>query len=162
MRRVPRLSGAAVAAFLLVVVLVSIAVALDRNKTDANPVEVIFGDSNGLPEEIVEGGEYIAAFQIEWTGPVTMRDGEVSVFASRRGDTTEDAPEENWPLVCESDFDDVQFRQRVSCPFEAPGPGEFALLLEVRDSADVIIGQGLFTHLVIDPTATTEPEDSGD
>jgi hypothetical protein len=157
MRRVPRLSGAAAAGGLLVAVLVVAAVLLDRGKTDANPVEVIFGDSNGLPEEIIEGGQYIAAFQIEWTGPVTMRDGEVSVFASRRGDTTEDAPEENWPLVCESDFDDVQFRQRVSCPFEAPGPGEFALLLEVRDSADSVIGQGLYTHLVIDPTATTSP-----
>ena len=53
--------------------------------------------------------------------------------------------------MCTSEFDDVQFRQRVSCPFQAPGPGEFALLLEVRDSADVVIGQGLYTHLVIDP-----------
>ena len=65
----------------MVLVLVVVAVVLDRGKTDANPVEVIFGDNNGLPEEIVEGGDYIAAFQIEWTGPVTMRDGEVSVFA---------------------------------------------------------------------------------
>ena len=142
---------------LLVAGLVVVAVVLDRKQTDANPVEVIFGQSDGLPEEIVEGGEYIAAFQIEWTGPVTMRDGEVSVFSSRRGDTTEDAPSDKWPLVCTSEFDDVQYRQRVSCPFEAPGPGEFALLLEVRGVDDVVMGQGLFTHLVIDPSATTAP-----
>jgi hypothetical protein len=120
------------------VVLLVGAVALDRQRTDTPAVEVIFGDDNGLPDTLAEGGNYVAAFDIEWTGPVSMRGGQVSVFKSRTGPTSEDAPEESWPIVCTSEFDDVIFRQRVSCPFQAPGPGEFALLLQVRDALDEV------------------------
>ena len=152
MQRVPMFIGSVLAVGLLIV-----AVALDRHRTDRPPVEVDFGDSNGIPEEIEEGEKYVATFQLEWKGPVSMRDGSVSVFASRRGDTTEDAPEDKWPLVCESEFDDVGYLQRVICPFIAPGPGQFALLLEVRNVADDVIGEGLFTHLVLGPASTTAP-----
>lgn len=151
-QRVPVLVGSVVAVGVMVG-----AIALDRQRTERPPVQVIFGDDDGLPEELVELDNYVAAFEIEWTGPVRMRDGEVRVFASRRGDTSEDAPEENWPLVCESEFDDVVFRQRVTCPFQAPGPGEFALLLEVSDSEDRKIGEGIYAHLVLDPSETTTP-----
>ena len=154
-QRMPVLVGSVFAVGLLIV-----AVVLDRQRTDRPPVEVDFGDSNGIPEEIEEGGKYVATFQLEWKGPVAMRDGSVSVFASRRGDTTEDAPAENWPLVCESEFDDVVYLQRVICPFVAPGPGQFALLLEVRNVADEVIGEGLFTHLVLDPASTTATVDT--
>jgi len=150
MQRVPVLVGSVLAIGLLI-----IAVALDRHRTDRPPVEVDFGDSNGIPEDIEEGEKYVATFQLEWKGPVSMRDGSVSVFASRVGDTTEDAPEDGWPLVCESEFDDVVYLQRVICPFIAPGPGQFALLLEVRNVADEVIGEGIFTHLVLDPASTT-------
>jgi hypothetical protein len=146
------LVGSVLAVGLLVIVVV-----LDRHRTDRPPVEVDFGDSNAIPEQIEEGEKYVATFQLVWKGPVSMRDGSVSVFASRRGDTTEDAPEDKWPLVCESEFDDVVYRQRVICPFVAPGPGQFALLLEVRNVADEVIGEALFTHLVLDPASTTAP-----
>ncbi len=155
MQRVPLLVGSVMAIGLLI-----LAIALDRQRTDEPPVEVAFGDSNGVADEIAEGEKYVATFQLEWEGPVSMRDGSVSVFASRRGDTTEDAPEDKWPLVCESEFDDVVYLQRVICPFVAPGPGPFALLLEVRNVADEVIGEGLFTHLVLDPATTTAPADS--
>ncbi len=151
-QRVPLLVGSVAALGLLVG-----AVALDRQRTDTPEVEVIFGDDNGLPSTLAEGGSYVAAFDIEWTGPVSMRGGEVSVFKSRTGPTSEDAPEESWPIVCTSEFDDVVFRQRVSCPFEAPGPGEFALLLQVRDELGEVIGEGLYTHLIVDPASTTAP-----
>jgi hypothetical protein len=144
-------------AVLAVGVLGVVALSLDGQRKEEPPVEVVFGQDNGVPDEILEGEEYVAAFQIEWTGPVTMRDGKVNVFQSRTGDTTEDAPDENWPLVCTSEFDDVKFRQRVTCPFTAPGPGEFALQLVVLDAAEVTIGDALYSHLVIDPTATTAP-----
>jgi hypothetical protein len=146
-----------VLAVLAVGVLGVVALSLDGQRKEEPPVEVVFGQDNGVPDEILEGEEYVAAFQIEWTGPVTMRDGKVNVFQSRTGDTTEDAPDENWPLVCTSEFDDVKFRQRVTCPFTAPGPGEFALQLVVLDAAEVTIGDALYSHLVIDPTATTAP-----
>lgn len=147
MQRVPILFGSVGAAALLIG-----AVVLDRQRTDAPEVEVIFGDDNGLPDVLVESSNYVASFDIEWTGPVSMRGGEVSVFKSRTGPTSEDAPEESWPIVCTSEFDDVVFRQRVSCPFQAPGPGEFALLLQVRDELDVVIGEGLYTHLIVAPS----------
>jgi hypothetical protein len=149
-QRVPILVGSVAAAALLIG-----AVVLDRQRTDTPDVEVIFGDDNGLPDMLAEGGSYVASFDIEWTGPVSMRGGEVSVFKSRTGPTSEDAPEESWPIVCTSEFDEVIFRQRVSCPFEAPGPGEFALLLQVRNELDVVIGEGLYTHLIVDPASTT-------
>ena len=135
----------------LVVGLVAGAFALDRRSTEAEPVEVVFGEEDGLPDELEAGAAYHAAFVIGWTGPVPMRDGKVSVFASRRGDTSEDAPEDGWPLVCEYDFDDVVSRVRVACPFVAPGPGDFALQLEVRSDADEPIGDTLYTHLVVEP-----------
>ena len=152
MQRVPVLVGSVMALALLI-----LAVVLDRQRTDGAAINVVFGDSNGVPDEIEEGEKYVASFSIEWIGPVSMRDGSVSVFASRRGDATEDAPEEHWPLVCESEFDDIVYLQRVICPFVAPGPGEFALLLEVRGTADDVIGEGLFNHLVLEPASTTAP-----
>jgi hypothetical protein len=157
MQRLPLLVGSVLAIGLLM-----LAVVLDRQRTDTPPVKVEFVDSNGVPDEIAEGEKYVATFQLEWEGPVSMRDGSVSVFASRRGDTTEDAPEDGWPIVCESEFDDIVYVQRVICPFIAPGPGQFALLLEVRNVAEEVIGEGLFTHLVLDPATTTVPADSED
>jgi hypothetical protein len=144
----------------LAVGLVAGAVLLDQRRTEEADVEVIYGDEDGLPEVLLEGDEYVATFDIEWTGPVSMRDGQVNVFKSRTGDATEDAPEEDWPVICTSEFDDVVFRQRVSCPFTAPGPGEFALLLEVRDGTDSVIGEGIYTHLIVDPSTTTAPPPS--
>jgi hypothetical protein len=151
-QRFPVVVGSVVAAGLLVG-----AIVVDRQRTEEPPVEVVFFPGNGLPDELVAGDPYIAAFDIEWTGPVTMRGGTVTVFKSREGDTSEDAPEEAWPMVCTSEFDDVVFRQRVSCPFDAPGPGEFALQLEVRNENGTTIGEALYTHLVVDPSATTAP-----
>lgn len=151
-QRVPVIVGSVLAVGLL-----AGAIALDRHRTDRPPVEVIYGDEDGLPEVLNEGDLYVASFDVEWTGPVSMRDGKVSVFKSRTGAATEDAPEEDWPIVCTSEFDDVIFRQRVSCPFQAPGPGEFALLLEVRNGADEVIGEGIYTHLIVDPSTTTAP-----
>jgi hypothetical protein len=127
-------------------------IALDRRGTSAEPVEVVFGNSDDLPEELEEGAAYKAAFTIGWTGPVQMRDGLVSVFASRRGDTSEDAPEDGWPLVCEEEFDDVVSQVRLACPFIAPGPGEFALQLEVRSKDGDVIGETIYTHLVVEPS----------
>jgi hypothetical protein len=146
----------AVVSVALIVGLISGALALAGGGPEADPVQVVFGESDGLPETIDAGNEYRAAFVIEWSGPLGMRDGVVSVFASRLGDTTEDAPDDGWPLLCESEFDDVDGRSRLACDFTAPGPGEFALQLEVRSgSTDEVIGEGLYTHFVIDPTATT-------
>jgi hypothetical protein len=134
------------------------AVMMQRGNDDPPAVEVVFGTSDGLPTELYQFAPYKAVFVIDWSGgSVAMRDGVVSVFASRQGDTTEDAPEDGWPLVCESEFDDVVEKSRLICPFVAPGPGEFALLLEVHSVfADETIGEGLYTHLVIDPDATSE------
>jgi hypothetical protein len=152
-RRLPIVVGAAVA-----VGLVAGAIILDRRDTEAEPVSVVFGEGDGLPEEIEEGSAYKAAFVIGWTGPVPMRDGQVSVFASRRGDTSEDAPDDEWPLVCEWEFDDVISQVRLECPFVAPGPGEFALQLEVRSDAGDALGETIYTHLVVEPS---EMESSG-
>jgi hypothetical protein len=126
-----------------------------RGEAAADAVKVVFGNSDGLPEELVEGHAYRAAFVIGWSGPVALRDGRVSVFASRRGDTSEDAPEDGWPLVCESEFDDVIARVRLACPFVAPGPGEFALLLEVRSPSDKTLGETLYTHLVVEDSSAS-------
>jgi hypothetical protein len=119
-------------------------------------VAVVFGENDGLPDELDSNSQYRATFTIDWSGPVSDRDGEARVFASRRGDTTEDAPADGWPLVCESEYDDAVSRTRMVCAFVAPGPGEFALQLEVVDDDDNKLGEGLYTHLVID-TSTTEP-----
>ena len=60
--------------------------------------------------------------------------------------------------MCESEFDDVVYRAARDLPVRSrPGPGEFALLLEVRNVADEVIGEGLYTHLVLDPASTTAP-----
>jgi len=134
------------------------AVVVDRQRTDAPAVEVIFADSDGLPDALAEGDHYIATFSVEWTGPVTMRNGSASVFVSRRGDTSEDAPEDGWPIVCESEFDEAIFKQWLSCPFQAPGIGEFALQLEVRNDEDVVIGDAIYTHIIVDPSTTSQPE----
>ena len=146
----PVVIGAAVAVGLL-----AGAIAIDRSRTGAEDVQVVFGEEDGLPEELNEGEAYHAAFVIGWSGPVTMRDGLISVFASRRGDTTEDAPEDGWPQLCHNEVDDVVSQVRLTCDIVAPGPGEFALLLEVKNPAGDVIGEGLYTHLVLDPTATT-------
>jgi hypothetical protein len=131
------------------------AIAIDRSRTGAEDVQVVFGEEDGLPEELNEGQEYDAAFVIGWSGPVTMRDGLVSVFASRRGDTTEDAPEDGWPQLCNQEVDDVVSQVRVTCDIVAPGPGEFALLLEVKNDEGDVIGEALYTHLVVDPNSTS-------
>jgi hypothetical protein len=138
-------------------------IALDRRDTEADPVEVVFGDGDDLPEQLEEGAAYKAAFVIGWTGPVQMRDGVVSVFASRRGDTSEDAPDDGWPLVCEAEFDDVVSQVRLACPFVAPGPGEFALQLEVKSTSGEAIGETIYTHLVVAPGEldSTVDESSG-
>jgi hypothetical protein len=86
-----------------------------------------------------------------------MRDGLISVYASRKGDTTEDDPPDGWPQLCEQQVDNVVSQVRVTCDITAPGPGEFALLLEVKNDSGDVIGEGLYTHLVVDPTATTAP-----
>ena len=139
--------------------LVATVVVLDRNDTEAEPVEVVFGDEDGLAEELEEGVAYKAAFVIGWSGPVPMRDGVVSVFASRRGDTSEDAPEDGWPLVCEDEFDDVVSQVRVVCPFVAPGPGEFALQLEVKNEVGRPDRRDDLHPLVLEPS---EFDSSGD
>jgi len=144
--------GAVVAVALLVG-----AILLDRNQSGAEPVEVVFGEDNGLPEELAVGAAYSPAFVVGWSGPVEMRDGAVSVFASRKGDTSEDFPQDEWPLLCEYPFQDVTSRVRFSgCPFVAPGPGEFALILEVRTSSGEVIGETLYTHLVVEPSEIDE------
>jgi hypothetical protein len=144
--------GAVVAVGLLVG-----AVVFDRNRSGAEPVEVVFGEGDGLPEELAVGAAYSPAFVVGWSGPVEMRDGVVSVFASRKGDTSEDFPQDEWPLLCEYPFQDVTSRVRFSgCPFVAPGPGEFALILEVRASSDEVIGETLYTHLVVEPSELDE------
>ena len=142
--------GAAVAVGLL-----AGAIAIDRSRTGAEDVEVVFGEQDGLPEDLKEGQQYDAAFVIGWSGPVTMRDGLVSVFASRDGDSTEDAPDDGWPQLCHQEVDDVVSQVRVTCEITAPGPGEFALLLEVKNPAGDVIGEGLYTHLVVDPNSTS-------
>ena len=68
------------------------AIVIDRSRTGAEDVQVVFGEQDGLPEDLNEGQNYDAAFVIGWSGPVTMRDGLVSVFASRRGDTSRTLP----------------------------------------------------------------------
>jgi hypothetical protein len=131
------------------------AIAIDRSRTGAEDVQVVFGETDGLPENLNEGQEYDAAFVIGWSGPVTMRDGLVSVFASRSGDTTQDDPPDGWPQLCNQEVDDVVSQVRVTCDITAPGPSEFALLLEVKNDEGEVIGEGLYTHLVVDPDATS-------
>ena len=131
------------------------AIAIDRSRTDAETVQVVFGEEDGLPEDLDEGQQYAAAFVIGWSGPVTMRDGLISVFASRRGDTTQDDPPDGWPQLCRQEVDDVVSQVRVTCDITAPGPGEFALLLEVKNDEGDVIGEGLYTHLVVDPNSTS-------
>jgi hypothetical protein len=118
-------------------------------------VSVDFGDTDGLPDELVENTEYRATFTIDWEGPTAISDGQASVFASRMGDTTEDAPADGWPLVCEAEYDNVVFRARLTCPLESPGPGEFALLLQVVDPNGDKLGESLYTHLVVPADSPT-------
>jgi len=148
----PVVIGGAVAAGLLVG-----AIVIDRSRTGAEDVQVVFGEEDGLPEDLNEGQIYDAAFVIGWSGPVTMRDGLISVFASRSGDTTHDDPPDGWPQLCKQQVDNVVSQVRVTCDITAPGPGEFALLLEVKNDKGDVIGEGLYTHLVVDPTDTTAP-----
>jgi hypothetical protein len=81
-------------------------------------------------------------------GPVDQSDGIVSVSASRRGPTSEDAPADDWPIVCEREFDDVVSVAHMRCPFESPGEGEFAILLEVTAPSGELLGTGLYAHIV--------------
>jgi hypothetical protein len=118
-------------------------------------VSVVFGDGNGLPDELVENSEYRATFTIDWEGPTAISDGQANVYASRLGDTTEDAPAGGWPLVCEAEYDNIVFRARLVCPFKAPGPGEFALLLEVVGTDGDKLGEGLYAHLVVPAGSAT-------
>ena len=53
------------------------------------------------------------------------------------------------------EVDDVVSQVRVPCDIVAPGPGEYALLLEVKNDAGDVIGETLYTHLVVDPDATS-------
>jgi hypothetical protein len=149
--------GTAIVGALVAVGVLGGAYAMQRGGDDPSVVQVVFGESDGVPEMIEHAGQYVATFTIDWSGPVAMRDGLANVFASRLGDTSEDAPDDGWPLVCESEFDDEAGRSRLVCPFVAPGPGEFALLLEVLDSAGEPLGEGIYTHLVVSPDSMPTP-----
>ena len=58
-------------------------------------------------------------------------------------------------ILAGQEVDDVVSQVRVPCDITAPGPGEFALLLEVKNDEGDVIGESLYTHLVIDPNATS-------
>ena len=151
MQRAPFVVGSMVAAGLIAGV-----VAVERDGDDGEQLpelKVVFAQGNELPDTLAAGADYRAAFTVEWTGGVVgQRDGILRVFASRQGDTSEDAPEGEWPLICESEFDDVVSVARLPCQFEAPGPGLLALQLEVRSTPDdKVIGEGIYTHNVVDP-----------
>jgi hypothetical protein len=150
MQRAPFVVGSMVAAGLIAGV---VAVERDGEGEQLPELKVVFAQGNELPDTLAAGADYRAAFTVEWTGGVVgQRDGVLRVFASRQGDTSEDAPEGEWPLICESEFDDVVSVARLPCQFEAPGPGLLALQLEVRSTVDdKVIGEGIYTHNVVDP-----------
>ena len=121
-------------------------VALERERVEAPMLEVVFGQDDGLPETLTSGRTYEATFSIQWDGPVELRDGLVFVYLSRRGDEPATESNEPWPLACVSEVDNVIGVASVRCDFEAPGPGEFALLLEVRSDDGELVGEGLYSH----------------
>jgi hypothetical protein len=123
--------------------------AAERERRAEPGVEVILGVDDGLPEELHSGRSYHARISVEWAGTLTERDGVVSVYVSRRDGGVASDTDERWPLVCGSEYGDVIGRIHVRCPFEAPSPGEFALLLEVVDDAGDVVGEGLYAHTVV-------------
>lgn len=156
MRQTGRMRIAALVGALLLAVGVTVGI-VARSGDDGSDVDVsvVFGDSNGLPDDLVENTAYRATFTIDWEAPTAISDGQAHVYASRLGDTTEDAPTGGWPLLCEAEYDNVVFRARLVCPFRAPGPGEFALLLEVVDPQGNKLGEGLYAHLVLPAGSAT-------
>jgi hypothetical protein len=130
-----------------------VAIERDGGDDDKTELTVVFGEGDELPDTLAANTHYRAAFTVEWKGGVVgERDGILSVFASRQGNTSDDAPEGEWPRICEDEFDDVVSVARLPCQFETPGPGILALQLEVRSKIDdEVIGEGIYTHNVVNP-----------
>jgi hypothetical protein len=124
-------------------------VAVERERRSEPDVEIVLGLDDGLPDELRSGQEYEADIQVEWTGPLWMRDGLISVYVSRRDGGADVQTDERWPLVCASDHQNVVGQVWMRCAFEAPSPGEFALLLEVTDDDGEVIAESLYAHEIV-------------
>jgi len=160
-----RMSGVqgprSVFAVFAIVLLIGGAILLERRQAgDEPPVELVPSESDSLPELLRAGDPYRAVFTIEWIGPIEFHEGLVSIYASRLGGTSEDAPEDGWPLVCETELDQVVHSAIVACPFDAPGPGEFALQLKVDSPTGEALLDSIYVHSVVDelPEETTAQE----
>lgn len=121
----------------------------ERERRAEPEVEVILGVDDGLPDELRSGRSYHAKISVEWTGELSERDGMVSVYVSRRDGGVAGRGDERWPLVCASEYDDVIGEIHIRCPFEAPSPGDFALLLEVVGDDGEVMAEGLYAHGVV-------------
>lgn len=125
-------------------------VAVERERRSEPDVEIVLGLDDGLPDELRSGQQYEADIQVEWTGPLWLRDGLISVYVSRRDGGADVTTDERWPLVCASDHQNVVGKVWMQCVFEAPSPGEFALLLEVTDDDDgEVIAEALYAHEIV-------------
>lgn len=161
MQRAPFVLGSMVAAGAIAAGVVVLKDDNESNGAKSPEFEVVLAQDDGLQPVLAAGAHYRAAFVVEWKGGETdQRDGHIVVYASRQGDTSEDAPEGEWPVVCEQDFKDIVSVSRVPCQFQAPGPGLFALEIEVRSKLDnKLLGEGLYTHNVVDPETMESNED---
>lgn len=124
------------------------AFAFERSAESQPDVQVMLGQSDGLPDVLKSEREYFAFFTVEWEGDIDLHDSLVSIFASRRGPTSDDAPPDGWPVVCDREIDSADGRVQLSCPIETPGPGEFALQLQVETQDGDLIAEGLYTHII--------------
>jgi hypothetical protein len=134
-----------------IVLLIGGAILIERRQAGEDPpVELVPSESDSLPETLRAGDPYRAVFTIEWLGPIEFHEGLVSIYASRLGGTTEDAPDDGWPLVCETELDQVLHSAIVACPFDAPGPGEFALQLKVDSPEGEPLLDSIYVHDVVE------------
>jgi len=134
---------------LAAVILLASCVSVDQNGAEHQELEIVLGNGNGLPDELNAGQRYRSTFEIDWaSSDVVAADpgGEVTVYAS-----SQEAPgaDDQWPVVCQEQFERIRDVSEISCSFEAPEPGLFALELEVTANPDAPVAAALYTHHVV-------------
>jgi hypothetical protein len=136
---------------LAAVIVLASCVSVDQNGAAHQQLDIALSDDNGLPDKLSAGQRYRSTFEVDWasTEPDTIPSdvsGAVTVYASRQGT---DGESEEWPVVCQQAFDRIVEIAEVTCSFEAPSPGLFALELKVVADPDAPVAAAIYTHDVV-------------
>jgi hypothetical protein len=136
---------------LAAVIILASCVSVDQNGAAHEQLDIVLSDDNGLPDELTAGQRYQSTFEVDWASAEPTADpsdvsGAVTVYASRQG---ADGESDEWPMVCEQAFERIVEIAEVSCSFEAPSPGLFALELKVVADPDAPVAAAIYTHDVV-------------